>query len=184
MAKKKVRKHGEGTLFRRKDGRWQASFVPKNGGRRRYVYGKTPDEALEKLRLAQEEDRKGTLPTGPRQKLGDYLLHWLESTHRPPMRRASAYVNYRSMIINHLIPTLGHIYLQKLTPQHIQALYAQKMREGFKPRTIALIHAVLGGALKNALRWGLVSRNVASLVSVPHPERYEGPPSPLTRRGN
>ncbi len=76
MAKKKIRKHGEGTLFRRKDGRWQASFVSQSG-KRRYVYGKKSDEALEKLRLAQEEDRKGILPTGPHQKLGNYLLHWL-----------------------------------------------------------------------------------------------------------
>ncbi len=56
MAKKKIRKHGEGTLFQRRDGRWQASFVPKSGGKRRYVYGKTKGEALDKLRLAQEED--------------------------------------------------------------------------------------------------------------------------------
>ncbi len=56
MAKKKIRKHGEGTLFQRRDGRWQASFVPKSGGKRRYVYGKTKSEARDKLRLAQEED--------------------------------------------------------------------------------------------------------------------------------
>src|SRR5512135_916380 len=133
MAKGKIRKHGEGTLFQRKDKRWQASFVPENGGKRRYVYGKTKDEALEKLRLAQEEDRKGTLPTGPRQKLGDYLLHWLESTHRPPMVRTSTYVQYHSVIVHHLIPALGHIHLQKLTPQHIQAFYAQRLRDGSKP---------------------------------------------------
>src|SRR5437764_13003895 len=95
--RKKVRKNGEGTLFKRKDGRWQASFVPENG-KRKYVYGKTSDEALEKLRALQEEDRKGTLPTGPRQKLGDYLVQWLESTHKPPMTSVGTYVNYRSKI--------------------------------------------------------------------------------------
>jgi integrase len=175
MAKKKIRKHGEGTLFQRKDGRWQASFSPASGGKRRYVYGTTKKEALEKLRQAQEEDRKGILPTGPHQKLGDYLMHWLESTHRPPMARTSTYVNYRSIIIRHLIPAIGHIDVQKLTPQHVQALYAQKMKAGLKPRTIGVIHAILRGALENAVRWRLVSQNVASLASVPHPERYEGP---------
>jgi integrase len=171
--KKKVRKNGEGTLFQRKDGRWQASFVPENG-KRRYVYGKTPDEALAKLRAEQEEDRKGTLPIGPRQKLGDYLVQWLESTHKPPMSRVNTYVQYKSMINAHLVPGLGHIYLQKLTPQDIQNLYAQKIRSGLKPRTVASIHNVLHKALSNAVRWGLVSRNVASLVTVPRSERYEG----------
>lgn len=172
--KKKVRKNGEGTLFKRNDGRWQASFVPENG-KRRYVYGKTSDEALEKLRALQEEDRKGTLPTGPKQKLGDYLVQWLEATYKPPMASVSTYARYRSAVNVHLVPGLGHIYLTKLTPQDIQNLYAQKLRNGLKPRTVELIHAVLHKALENAVRWNLVSRNIASLVSVPHAERYEGP---------
>jgi integrase len=172
--KKKVRKNGEGTLFKRKDGRYQASFVPENG-KRKYVYGKTSDEALSKLRALQEEDRKGTLRIGPRQKLGDYLVQWLESTQKPPMSRPGTYVSYRSIMKKHLISGLGHIYLQKLTPQDIQNLYAQKIRSGLKPRTVEKIHAVLHKALSNAVRWNLVSTNVASLVSVPRPERYEGP---------
>ena len=66
MANKKTRKNGEGTLFKRSDGRWQASFVPENG-KRLYFYGKTKAEALEKLRKAQQEDQKGLLATGPKQ---------------------------------------------------------------------------------------------------------------------
>ncbi len=175
MAKKKIRKHGEGTLFLRKDGRWQASFVPKSGGKRRYVYGKKKGEALEKLRLAQEEDRKGTLPTGPYQKLGDYLLHWLETTHRPPMARTSTYVGYRTVITVHLVPALGHIYLHKLTPQEVQAFYARKLQEGCKPGYVNMMHRVLRCALGNAVKWGLLARNPASLASAPRAERYEGP---------
>ncbi len=175
MTKKKIRKHGEGTLFQRKDGRWQASFVLESSGKRKYVYGKTKGEALEKKRLAQEEDRKGILPTGPRQKLGDYLIHWLEATHRPPMVRASTYVSYHAIVAAHLVPELGHIYLHKLTPQDIQAFYARKLREGLKPGYVNLMHRVLRCALGNAVKWNLIARNVASLASAPHAERYEGP---------
>ena len=171
---KKIRKRGEGTLFKRKDKRWQASFQPVSGGRRRYVYGKTKDEALEKLRQAQEEDRKGVLATGPHQKLGDYLMHWLETTHRPPMVRTSTYVQYRSLIKTHLVPGLGHIYVHKLTPQEIQAFYARKLQK-LKPGTVNEIHRVLRCALGDAVKWNLVTRNAASLVSAPHAERYRGP---------
>src|SRR5690348_5581128 len=128
MAKAKTRKNGEGTLFKRKDGRWQASFVPENG-KRRYVYGKTADEALKKLREAQQEDKQGILATGPRQKLGDYLVQWLEHVKKP-MLRVKTYRLYSGLINNHLIPELGHLHLQKLTPQHIHAFYSQKLREG------------------------------------------------------
>lgn len=175
MARKKIRKHGEGTLFQRKDGRWQASFIPESSGKRKYVYGKTKGEALEKKRLVQEEDRKGILPTGPRQKLGDYLPHWLETTRRPPMVRTSTYVSYYNVITVHLVPGLGHFYLHKLTPQDIQAFYARKLREGYKPSYINLMHRVLQCALGNAVKWGLLARNPTPLASVPRAERYEGP---------
>src|SRR6266699_5350056 len=109
MAEKKRRQgrraHGEGTLFHRKDGRWQASFITKDG-KRLYFYGKTKVEALEKLQKAQDEGRRGTLATGPRQKLADFLLEWLEKTHKPPLVRHRTYVQYRSAIHNHLIPGL------------------------------------------------------------------------------
>lgn len=64
MANKKHRKNGEGTLFRRKDGRYQASFIPENG-KRKYVYGITQGEALEKLRKAQARRSRAFLPLVP-----------------------------------------------------------------------------------------------------------------------
>src|SRR3954447_15771398 len=110
---KKHRKNGEGTLFKRKDGRWQASFVPEHG-KRLYFYGKTQAEALEKLRKAQHEEKKGVLSTGPKQRLGDYLTQWLEDVYKPTVR-LSSYMNYKAVIHTHLVPELGHLFIQKLT---------------------------------------------------------------------
>ncbi len=169
---KKRRKSGEGTLFQRKDGTWQASFIPENG-KRKYYYGKTPKEALEKLRKGQQEDRQGILATGPNQALGEYLKQWLEHVHKPTIRVGS-YVTYRSLINAHIIPALGQIALQRLTPQRIQAFYSMLLQEEeLSPQSISSIHAILHSALDNAVRWNLVSRNVVSLVSPPHIERHE-----------
>lgn len=172
---KKHRKNGEGTLFKRKDGRWQASFVLENG-KRVYFYGKTQKEALEKLRNAQQENQKGILATGPKQRLGDYLIQWLETTHKPPMVKHSTYKQYRSAINKHLVPSLGHVFLHKLTVQQVQAFYAQKVQEGLKPSTISAIHGVLHEALENAVKWNLLSRNVSSLATVPRKTRYDVQP--------
>jgi integrase len=169
---KKHRKNGEGTLFKRKDGRWQASFVPEHG-KRLYFYGKTQAEALEKLRKAQQENQKGILATGPKQRIGEFLLQWLETTHKPPMVRHSTYVQCRSIIHNHLVPGLGKVFLQKLTTQQLQAFYAQKSQEGLKPSTIAIIHRILRQALEDAVKWNLLSRNVASLATIPQQTRYD-----------
>ena len=55
----------------------------------------------------------------------------------------------------------------------MQAFYSQKLEEGLSPRSVILIHAVLHRALENAVKWGLVPRNVTKLVSLPHVERYD-----------
>ena len=171
MTNNKHRKNGEGTLFQRKDGRWQASFIT-DGGKRKYVYGKTQKEALEKLRKAQQEDKQGILATGPKQALGEYITQWLEHVHKPTLR-VSSYITYKSLIRTHIIPELGHIALQKLTPQRIQTFFSKLQEDGLAPRSIATIHAILHSSLDNAVRWNLISRNVASLVSPPKIARHE-----------
>lgn len=47
------RSNGEGTIYKRKDGRWCGStFAQKEGkSKRRYVYGKTQKEVKEKLKV-------------------------------------------------------------------------------------------------------------------------------------
>ena len=118
------RGHGEGSIYQRKDGRWAASITLEGGTRKRKTfYGKTRKEVQEKLRIALNDQKQGTLATGPKQTLETYLTNWLagiESTLRP-----STYQQYRSVIRTHLIPALGKIPLQKLTPEQVQAFYIQ-----------------------------------------------------------
>lgn len=47
------------------------------------------------------------------------------------------------------------------------------MDDGLAPRTIKRIYSVLQQALENAVKWNLVSRNIAKLVTLPRAERYE-----------
>lgn len=83
------------------------------------------------------------------------------------------------MVQRYLIPRLGRYQLSKLSPQHVQAaindLLAHGRRNG-KPlgaRTVEYTQSVLQRALNQALRWGLITRNVAILVETPQVERKE-----------
>ena len=165
------RGHGEGSIYRRKDGRYAAAITLENRKRKTF-YGKTRREVQEKLNAALHDRKQGTLATGPQLLLRTYLEHWLEQVYKPTVKQLS-YQQYRSIVRNHLVPVLGNVSLQKLTAEKIQALYTRRLNEGLAPRTIVLIHAVLHSALENAVKWGLVSRNVAKLVSLPRIERYE-----------
>ncbi len=60
-----------------------------------------------------------------------------------------------------------------VTPEKIRAFYRQKIDEGSKSRTVGLIHAALHRALEDAVKQGLVARNVAKLVSPPRIDRYD-----------
>ncbi len=177
MTKQKRRGHGEGSIYQRKDGRWAASFYLESG-QRKTLYGETRKEAYEKLQKALREQEQGTLVAGPQQTIRQYLEHWLEEVHKPAIRESS-YVRYRRLLTNHILPILGKMQIRELTAQHVQALYARKLKEGLSPKTIKLIHTIIHQALKNAVRWRLVSRNVCEDVSLPRQSRHEI--QPVTR---
>lgn len=167
MAKQKLRGRGEGSVYPRKDGRWAASITLEDG-RRKTFYGKTRKEVVEKLDKARYEQKQGMLSTGPQQKLKAYLEQWLEEVHKPSIR-LTTYIEHRRLLYKHILPSLGHIQVQKLTPQHVQAMYTRKMEDDqLSPGSVRNIHLILHKALANAVRWNLVSRNVCDLVSPPH----------------
>ncbi len=171
MAKSRRRARGEGSVFQRKDGRWVVQ-IELGDGKRKLYYVKTQKEGVEKLRKAQRELEQGTLVTGPQQTVEQYLTYWLEEVHKSSIK-ISTYVKYRKLINGYIIPALGHLKLEKLTPQHVKSLYNQKAKDGLAAKTINSIHGVLHEALKNAVLWNLVSRNVCDVVSPPRMVKTE-----------
>ena len=166
------RKYGEGSVFQRRDGRWIASIRLENG-KKKLIYCKSEKDAYATLRKALHEKERGELLTGPQQTLKMYLEQWLEQAHKLSTIRTSTYNTYRIVIYKHVIPLLGHIQLQRLTPQQIQSFYAKKLDEGLSAKRVRGFHAVLHRALENAVKWNLVARNVCDLVTPPLPQRHE-----------
>lgn len=168
----KARKgNGEGSVRYVEAKQLYEARLSLDGGRRKSFYGKTKGEALRKLRAAQHALDHG-LPVlmDERQTLAHYLPSWLESKNR---LEPSTRIRYRIFVERTLIPELGRVQLAKLTPQHLQRLYAKKLDEGWSPTTVHHLHTVLHGALEQAIRWGLIGRNVADLVDAPRIERKE-----------
>jgi integrase len=175
MAQKR-RGHGEGSIKQRADGLWEAR-VSLEGGKRRSFYGKTRKEAQDKLRVALRDLDAGLDLSAGRQTVGQFLDHWLEDVVKPTVRPKTHY-SYAQLVRLHLKPNLGHHQLGKLTPQHVQAMMRAKSTAGLSPRTVQYLRAVLRRALGQALKWGLVSRNVATLVDPPR--SVKKPVAPLT----
>jgi len=83
---------------------------------------------------------------------------------------------YERCVKRHILPTLGGKRLHALTPTDIRTLLAGKLNKGLAPSTVQYIRAVLRSALAQAMRDGLVHRNVAALVRPPWAPRQEVKP--------
>jgi integrase len=90
-----------------------------------------------------------------------------------------AFRRYEESCRLHIKPTLGKVRLSRLNPLQLQDLYTQKIDSGLSARTVQIIHATLHKALKQAVRWCLIPRNVAEAVTPPRP--VKGEIQPLTR---
>jgi integrase len=104
--------------------------------------------------------------------VGDLLDKW-EATCTAREYSPNTLRNYRRVIRHDLRGPLGKIKLRNLTAQHLDMIYNEKQIKGSKPATIAKVHAVICGALTQAVKWNLVPVNVAHNATVPKIERPE-----------
>ena len=163
------RGQNEGSIFKRRDGRWAATVNLgwQDGKRKRKTfYGRSRREVQEKLSTALSDLQRGLSLGTDRQTLSQFLAQWLDDSVRPTVR-PKTYDSYSQLVRLYLAPGLGQTRLSKLTPQHVQNLLNLRLAGGLSPRTVQYIHAVLRRALGQAVRWGLVPRNVATLVDPP-----------------
>ena len=166
------RGHGEGTIFKARDGRWVAMLdLGYSTGRRRRkaFYGVTRKDVQERLAMAVNSRRQGLPSVSERQTVADYLSTWLEATRASV--RPRTWSRYEQYVRIHAIPEIGRLSIARLTPQDLQRLYSARLERGSAPLTVAHLHAVLHRALSQAERWGIVVRNVAALVDPPRTVR-------------
>ena len=169
---------GEGGIYQRADGRWVAAvdLGCRNGRRhRKVVYGKTRREAREKLVQVQTALGSGIAVDKDRQAVEQFLGVWLDEVCRPNLGLKTVRT-YETVVRVHLVPHIGRIRLSKLAAQDVQVMLNAVSASGRAPRTVQMIRAVLRQALAWAVRWGLVSRNVAVMVEPPRTTRHERRP--------
>jgi integrase len=162
--------NGEGSIFKPSCGdRWVASLTvgwDPEGRRRRIRHSaKTRREVADWLAARLAERQKGLLVEPGRQSVASFLSGWLEDWVAVSVGPRT-FETYAGICRNHVIPAIGKVLLAKLTPQHLQRLYRQKLDAGHS-RTAQLCHAVLYRALGHAVKWGLLARNPAAAVDRP-----------------
>jgi len=187
MAKRRA--NGEGSIRKRKDGRWEGRYTAGRDpvtGKVIYknVLGKTQAEVKAKLKTAIE--KSGSLGiTTEHYTLGQWLDAWMENYAKLQVR-PSSHKTYQGFIENHIKPTLGDISLEKLTSMDLQRLYKHLLESGrvectesrSKPKglsvkTVRNINQMISTALNCAVEQRLISSNPTKGCVLPKLERKE-----------
>ncbi len=152
---------------------------PATGRRRQHfemVRGLKKDAERRLSELINSLDRGGFVQPS-RISLAGWLDTWLKTCVVPNLKAQTA-DSYLSEIRVHLVPALGAVPFQRLTPQHLQDYYARALLEGrtdgtggLSASTVRYHHRILHRALKQAVKMGYLERNVADAVDPPRVRR-------------
>src|SRR5262245_4606464 len=129
------RGNGEGSIYVDSRGLYRASLSLEGGGKRKYFSGKTRQDVAKQLTKALEARDNGMLVVAPRQTVAQFFEQWLADVVKPNLRPRS-YSVYEGKTRLHIVPELGRLQLAKLTPQHLQRLYAKKLEQGLAPKSV------------------------------------------------
>src|SRR5829696_9067127 len=168
------RGNGEGTITRRKDGRWEARYYihTVDGAKRKVLYGKTRAEARDKLAKALSDRIDGIVYDDENMTVGEYLEVWLKGSVYGSVR-TSTYDRDAYLVNNHIKPVLGRLKLKTLNSTHVQTFYRNRLDEGLSASTVHKMHDILRRGLAQATQWHLVPRNVVEAAKPPRPAPKE-----------
>jgi integrase len=147
---------------RKDDGRWVATYYD-NDGKRRFVYGKTRNEVYQKLR------RKSVGQT-----IAQLLRVWLEANRSGWAEKTTT--SYEQMARVNIIPHIGSIQADSLTPEDIEQMIAALQKKDLSNRTIEYAALILSRCLNWGIKRGKVSSNPVELVRLPRVEKYKVTP--------
>jgi hypothetical protein len=108
--------------------------------------------------------------------VGEYIVNVWWPAHRPTIRANTA-ASYDRVITAHILPGLGSVRLQKLTPAMLTAFYGRlstgedSMREPLSSKSVRHVHVIVRRALADAVLWGYLSKNPADAAKPPRVEK-------------
>ena len=165
----KKKANGEGSIVKRKDGRYMARYTM--GDKRCAIYGSTFEEVRVQLTdtLSRIDQGIHITPTG--YTVSQWLREWL-FTYALPTVKQSTYISYESYVRLHLEPALGTSNLTTLTVEQLQRFFNQK-RQTLSPKSLRNIYNMLHNCLDQAVINRHLSRNPLQGVKLPQVTKKE-----------
>jgi integrase len=171
----------KGSIRERSPGHWAIILDipdPQTGKRRRkwHSFKGTKREAhIESARLISAINGDSYLEPS-KTTVAQFLERWLDDVKSRVSPRT--HERYSEIVRKNIIPAIGGIVLAKLRPARIAGAYSEALTNGrrngeggLSATTVIYMHRLIKQALGQAVRWELLSRNVADAVDPPKLER-------------
>ena len=167
MGKKKS--NGEGSIVKRKDGRYMARYTM--GDKRYAIYGSSYAEVRKQLTETLADIEKGSHIVSTGYTLSQWLREWL-ATYALPTVKQSTYISYESYVRLHLEPAFATTKLTSLSIERLQQFFNQKLKT-LSVKSLRNIYNMLHACLDQAVINGHLLNNPIHGVKLPSATKKE-----------
>ncbi|WP_211210839.1 tyrosine-type recombinase/integrase [Sporichthya polymorpha] len=176
--------NGRSSIHEGADGYWHGWVTvgvrPDGTPDRRHRMARTKAELTTKVRELEKKRDAGQLtPAGSVPTVAEWLRTWLDTIAPRTASATTIETVYRPRVERWVIPRIGGHRLDRLRPEHLDALYLDLAAAGLATKSVLMVHQILSRAYRMAMRRGIVGRNITAFVD---PPRHREPEmSPLTQ---
>lgn len=163
-------------IYLRKDGRWEGRFIKERiAGKTHYgyVFGKTYDEAEQKLDIASSEG--ATSVNIPNSSFAELANEWL--LLKVPQLKASSIAKYTNLLDLYLLPIYGDRLISDISRSDITQWSRELLTsggtkaEGLAPKTVNSILSLMRNILEYAAKERGISTTDIKDISVKQPQK-------------
>ncbi|MGQ0629416.1 MAG: tyrosine-type recombinase/integrase [Sporichthyaceae bacterium] len=164
--------NGRSSIYQGADGYWHGwvtvGVTADGSPDRRHRKAKTKAEATRRVRdLERQRDSGQTTKSGQAPTVAEWMRLWLDTIAPRTASSSTIETAYRPKVEHWIIPRIGHHRIDRLRPEHLDALYLELAAAGLSTKTVLMVHQLVNRAYRMAMRRGVAGRNVAALVDPP-----------------
>ena len=170
-------RHGE-NIYRRRDGRYEGRYVigrkPDGKTKFGYIFGHSYMEVKTRLTQKKAELLAHSDPQIRRhgKTIGQWMGEWMESELLGSVKDSS-YQTYKNQLNRHILPHLGKLGLDALTPGTVHAFLQQLHSAGLSESMTRSVYRLLSAGIRAAQEEGLIRKNPCKRIRVQRSEEQE-----------
>lgn len=170
-------RHGE-NIYKRKDGRFEGRYVigKTASGKTRfgYIYGQQYTEVKRALMMKKAEyAQQDALPNGVCQyTVAEWISIWMQDEIQGSVK-VSSYQTYMRLIAKHILPVLGKVRLNALTPIIVKDYVAALEHSGLAYSTIKSTYRLFSASMRCAFEKNVITQNPCRKIQITRSEQAE-----------